>query len=270
MSQFQLKQLEKFAIGILSASHDKLLISTWGQTELFIHSQDNSQGYRFLSTISTTDNDTLRDALWSPHEDNIVYTAQNSNKVVVIMLNTGNAIAKTQMAYPQYLSASDDDLIYLADWITGVHRSTDGGRTWNFVFKSPDRWHCWQVIKVTTDSGDFFWTMEWNGYSDKHLRTYSVNSKRPDGHMTTQDISLFTNDKPIDLFLSRLLYMGKTVVLSDYINRTAHAFSTNGSYIKRLGLLKNRYAPYSGTINKKNKQLFVGVIYGIVGVLNLI
>ena len=99
------------------------------------------------------------DATWTPR-GNIVYTTCPSNKVVV-MSESGKVITThTQMTLPQYLSVSSDNIIYLADSETGVYQSTDDGISWSLVFKSTDEWHCWQVIKVTTNHCDDFWTLE--------------------------------------------------------------------------------------------------------------
>ena len=146
-------QFEGWNVNILSLFNDKLLVSGSGLSQLFIYSREG----RHLSTITTSDNDKLCDATWTPR-GNIVYTTLDSNKVVV-MSESGKVITThKKMTSPQRLSVSNDDIIYLADWETGVFQSTDDGDSWSLVFKLTDEWHCRQVIKVTTDHSDDFWT----------------------------------------------------------------------------------------------------------------
>jgi hypothetical protein len=97
--------------------------------------------------------------VWTPR-GNIVYTADNSNNVVV-MTQRGDVIAQTKTLFPIRLSISTDDVIYLADYRTGVYQSTDDGVTWSHVFKVADGWQCVQVIRVSSDSNtQVFWTSE--------------------------------------------------------------------------------------------------------------
>jgi hypothetical protein len=56
---------------------------------------------------------------------------------------------------------SNDGVIYLADYTTGVYQPRDNGVTWSHVFKVADHWQCVQVIRVSNDSNtQVFWTCE--------------------------------------------------------------------------------------------------------------
>ena len=183
-----------------------------------------------LAHITTNDNDKLFDATWTPH-GNIVYTTYNSNKVVVVMSESGKFITThTQMTDPRYLSVSSDNIIYLADWKTSVYQSIDDGVSWSLVFKSTDGWHCERVIKVTTDHSDDFWTLEYSDNNNKHLRVYSVDRRRSDGNVTWRDINVTTADgKHINLSHSSLSYDGNmNIFLSDFHNKNVHVLSVNG------------------------------------------
>ena len=132
----------------------KLLVSSCQRSQLLIYSREG----RYLSTIAINENDKLCNAKWTPR-GNIVYTTDNSKKVVV-MSESGKIITKHQMEEPRRFSISNEDIIYLADFKTGVYQSTDDGVSWSLVFKSADGRHCTEVIKVTTYHSDDFWTME--------------------------------------------------------------------------------------------------------------
>ena len=249
--------------------NDKLLVSR-GLSQLFIYSREG----RHLSTITTNDNDELWDATWTPR-GNIVYTIWHSNKVVV-MSESGKVITThTHMTLPRYLSVSSDDIIYLADSQTGVYQSTDDGVSWSLVFKSTDGWHCDQVIKVTTDHSDDFWTLEQSGEYpniNNHLRVYSVDRRRSDGNVTWRDINVPTTDgKHIDLSYSSLSYDGNmNIFLSDYYNKAVHVLSVNGQY--HCQLLSSHHienVPCRLAVDKERQLLYVGQNEGVLGVFKL-
>ena len=246
--------------------NDKLLFSSVGLPQLFIYSREG----RHLSTITINDNDKLWDATWTPR-GNIVYTTY-SNKVVV-MSESGKVITThTQMTEPRYISVSSDDIIYLADSKTGVYQSTNDGVSWSLVFKSTDGWHCYQVIKVTTDHSDDFWTLEYSNKKNYHLRVYSVDRRRSDGIVTWRDINVTTTDgKHIDLSGSRLSYDGNmNIFLSDRDNKAVHVLSVNGQY--HCQLLSSHH--FKNTllrlaVDKERQLLYVGQDEGVVGVFKL-
>ena len=246
--------------------NDKLLASIDGLSQLFIYSREG----RHLSTIRTNDNDTLRDATWTPR-GNIVYMTRR-NKVVV-MSEFGKIITThTQMTDSRRFSVSNDNIIYLADSKTGVYQSTDDGVSWSLVFKSTDGWHCRQVIKVTTDHSDDFWTLEKSDSENYHLRVYSVDRRRSDGNLTWRDINVTTTDgKNIDLSYSNLSYDGNmNIFLRDYHNTAVHVLSVNGQYHCQLlssHQIKNN--PYRLAVDKQRQLLYVGHDEGVVGVFKL-
>ena len=256
------------SVNILSVVNDKILLSYVGLSQLFIYSREG----RHLSTIKTNDNDRLFDVTWTPR-GNIVYTTYISNKVVV-MSESGKVISThTQMTKPRYLSVSTDDLIYLADYKTGVYQSTGDGVSWSLVFKSTDGWHCRQVIKVTTDHSDNFWTLEESDNLNWHLRVYSVDRRRSDGNVTWRDINVTTTDcENIDLSYScSLSYDGNmNIFLSDYHNKAVHVLSVNGQY--HCQLLLSRYIknkPCGLAVDKERQLLYVGQDESVVEVFQL-
>ena len=269
LKSFTVDQLMGEDVDTLSVFNDKLLVSCSVYLfQLFIYSREG----RHLSTITTNDNDELIDATWTPR-GNIVYTTYPSNKVVE-MSESGKVInTHTQMTSPRYLSVSSDDIIYLADSSTGVYQSTDDGVSWSLVFKSTDGWHCEQVIKVTTDHSDDFWTLEYNRDSKNyHLRVYSVDRRRSDGNVTWRDINVTTTDgKHINLLSSSLSYDGNmNIFLSDYDNKAVHVLSVNGQY--HCQLLSSHHSenkPSRLAVDKERQLLYVGQDEGVLGVFKL-
>ncbi len=140
----------------------------------------------------------------------------------------GSVISQTPMPYPKYFSVFADNTIYLADFHTGVHQSTDDGLTWSCVFESPDDWHIIQIIKVSTETHtDVFWALEQKNF-DFHMRVYTVSKERTSGSLTCQ--SWCELNLPTDTFVSlsncRLAYDGKTsVYMTDSVNRAVHVWS---------------------------------------------
>ena len=250
--------------------NDKLLVSCSFLSQLFIYSREG----RHLSTITINKNDLLWDATWTPR-GKIVYTTCNihgSNKVVVISESGKVITTHTQMTRPQYLSVSSDDIIYLADYKTGVYQSTDGGVSWSLVFKSTDGWHCYQVIKVTTDHSDDFWTLEQSDNKSRHLRVFSVDRRRSDGNVTWRDINIpTTNGKHINLSYSSLSYDGNiNIFLSDLHNKAVHVLSVNGQYhCQLLSSLHFKDKPRRLAVDKKRQLLYVGQAKGVVAVFEL-
>ena len=265
LQNFTVDQLKGWIVDILSVFNDKLLVSRFGLSQLFICSREGS----LLSSITINDNDMLRNATWTPR-GNIVYTTY-SNKVVVISESGKLITTHTQMTSPKYLSTSNNDIIYLADFKKGVCQSTDDCVSWSLVFKSTDGWHCWQEIKVTTDHSDDFWTLEQSD-NNWHLRVYSVNRKRSDGNMTWRDINVpTTNGKHINLSNSTLSYDGNmNIFLNDWDNKAVHVLSVNGQY--HCQLLSSHHfmtKPCRLAVDKERQLLYVGQCFSVLGVFKL-
>ena len=264
---FVIPQLIAFEIDILSVYGKKVLVSRKGHSYFYIYRQTDRDISRISILNSKTD--TLMDATWTPH-GNIVYTTQIDRKLIVEEGESGDVITSHQMTSPQLLSVSNDGIIYLADSQTGVHQSTDDGITWNSIFKATSGWHCRQVIKVTSDNNDDFWTLENNGQNDR-LRVYSVDRRHSNGITTTRNINMTIADEvQINLPSSKLLHDGKdNILLTDQRSGTSYLFSWDGQYQRQLPS-QNPYKPYGTTIDKETKRLFIGTRNGIVGVLNVI
>ena len=244
-------------ISILSVFKDKLLVGSYGFPRLFICNRDGRECYDF-SNLSITRSDEPFDATWTPR-GNIVFTTKVSQKVVIMSAETGEVITThNQIADPQFLSVSNDGIIYYADMKTGVYQSTDDGVSWSHVFNSTDGWHCRQVIKVTTDHSDDFWTLEESG-NKFHLRVYSVDRKRSDGKVTWKDINASTKDgKYVSLmWRNRLLHDGSAFIfLSSTFDKAIYVLSVNGQYLHHIVYCKSN--PTSLTLDMMRQLLYVG------------
>ena len=263
LSNFTIDKLKSREVNILSVFDDKLLISCHYNSRLFFYSLDGHH----LSSLKINDNDELWDAIWTPR-GNITYSTC-SNKVAVIS-KSGEVISLTQMTEPRFFSVSNDGIIYVADKKRGVYQSKDDGVNWELVFKPADGWQCWQVIKVTTDHSDDFWTLEEKG-SNWHLRVYSVDSRRPDDLLTWRYITLPTiKGKCVDLSLSKLSYDGKaSIFLNDYDHKAVHVLSRNGQYHHQLlspDCISNE--PWLAVVERQ--LLYLGQEDSILGVFKLL
>jgi hypothetical protein len=92
---------------------------------------------------------------------------------VVAANSSGCTIKTTNFTSPSYLSVYYlDDTIYLADKASGIHKSVDGGLTWNNIFLPPENssWQCQQVIRVTVLDSD-----NCNTALDKHENLWIVD-----------------------------------------------------------------------------------------------
>ena len=262
-TQQQLKD-KGYPFHVLSVFNGQLLISSSVLKELYVLSENGD----LLSTLKVTD--FLMDASWTPR-GNIVYTTWHSKKVVA-MSRSGTAISQTQMTDPRLLSVSTDDVIYLADWESGVYESTDDGATWSKVFQSPDGGKCWQVIKVkTNDNCDDFWTLETDNKDKWRVRVYSVNRRRAE-NVTWRDVAVTTSDgKQVGLgILSRLALDGHTnIFLSELNNQAVHVLSSSGGYERQLLSSDHFVYPWRLAVDRERHLLYVGQEWGKVGVFTM-
>ena len=262
---FTVHQLKGSDIKILSLFNEKLMVSDMSRSQLFIYSTEGLH----LSTINSKE--IFYDAIWTPR-GNIVYTTFSSNKVVV-MSETGKVTnIHTWMKGPKSLSISNDGIIYVADWKTGVYQSTDDGVNWSLVFNSTLGWSCLKAIKVATNYSDVFWTVMINRSESNLLRMYNVDRRLSNVKVTWRDIDVpSTNGEQISLPFSSLSHdSNMNIFLSDISNRAVHVLSTNGQFHFQL-LSPNYIAHQPGrlTVDKERQLLYIGQREGLVAVFQL-
>ena len=208
-------------VGILSVFNNKILISKMKQSKLHIYSQEG----HYMSTITLDTDDEVYDAIWTPR-GNIVYTTW-SGKVVVI-LESGKVMTSTSMPDPRRLHVSNDDIIYVADADNGVYQTTDEGVSWSLTFESPIGWKCYEVIKITSEHSDDFWS-KGKENNDWKIYIYSVNRKSCNGNVKRSDVNLNKNQQ-IQFEFSRLSYDNcMNIFLSDFYNAVL-VLSRNNQY----------------------------------------
>ena len=246
------------AVDIISFHDDNILISDYLSNELFVYSNEGS----YVKTLTVPGK--MRDAVWLPG-GNIICTTCN-NRIVMTITQSSDVINETQMTNPNRLTMSSNGCTYLADSESGVYETLDGGSTWKLLFKMPDyRWHCWQVIKVSSqDDGDAFWALESNNGTCR-LREYRLSSstdKRSSAsQLTWRDINTSTSPGvDIDLHYGRLAYDEQTnVFLSDFSNSTVHVFSTSGEHQRQLlSVMHGLDGPRAIIYDSRRKILCVG------------
>ena len=254
----------KSKIQVLSVFNGKILASSRHSSQLIIYSQTGDQ----LSNIAANDISQLCDAIWTPR-GNILYTTYNSNRVKLIS-ETGDVISTQDdelMQQPLCLSVSKG-IIYLADWDIGAFQSIDDGVSWSLVFRSPNEWRCWQVVKVNTAHNDDFWTLSvCRQTDDLNLRTYNVNNN---GDVTWRNISPPTIDNEnINMNESSLVYDGKkSIFLSNWYNNSVHTLSLDDqSHHQILSHLTHK--PCKVAVDEEGCFLYVGENDGVVEVFEL-
>ena len=257
-------QLKDNDVTMISAHKDKLLVSSWGSSQLYIYTLDG----RYISTISVPG--MLFDVTWTPRGD-IACTIRHNHKVIILSQG-GTIITQTEMTNPQCLSVSTNDVMHLADWQNGVYKSANGGASWSRVFQSREGVHCWQVIEIASNHEQIFWTLEM--ISNKYrLCAFNASAKQPDGSLLWTNVALpATGETAINLASSRLGHDGHAnVFLTDQQNNAVHVFSMGGQYQFQLLSSQQINTPWRLAFNSNfcNKLLYVGQSRGEVKVFAL-
>ena len=263
---FTVKQLGPYSpVSILSVRNGKLLVSSYTKSFLLAYSLAGN----YLKTLNI--NGAILDVTWTPR-GNIAYTTYN-NKSVVVMSEAGKIIHTSVMTGPQRFSVSTDDIIYMADEVAGVYQSVDDGASWSLIINSTQRWNCWQVIKVSSEHGDDYWTFLKKGFLSL-MRLYSRNQSIHQGGKikTWKDVNLPTIDgKKVELVDSSVSYDGNSnIFLSDFNTRAVHVWTSRGLYHTRLLSSENfKHEPCKLAIDTRERLLFVGKLNSVVDVYSL-
>ena len=269
---FTINLLKGKSVNILSVLNDKLLVSCNNSHELFTYCHEGS----YLSTITLKEKHELYDATWTPC-GNIVCTTENIFGVkVFVMSECGEIITThTQMSTPLCLSVSNNNIIYLADFEDGIYQSSNDGVTWSLSFKPTKKEHCSQVIKVTDDDCDDFWTL-WaknacNLWRYKgSLSVYSIDRRLSDGKIkTSRNITIPSIDgEKIDLLQSKMSYDGyMNIFLSNWGSNAVHVLSADFKYQSQL--LRSKNTPMKLAIHNERPLLYVGQWDGLIEVFEL-
>ena len=274
-SSLTVKQLKNNAVRRLATSNGKLLISHKESQSFFIYSLENYTCLSIITINETYYEREITDVKWTPR-GNIVFTVFFKGLLSVIT-ESGEVIVKTLMIKPQCLYISNDDIIYLADLVTGLLQSIDDGVTWNVVYKPTDGWQFKQVIKVTTEKSDDFWIVKHEMRASTHkLGVYSAKRKYSGvipNITKTRDIDLdVTGGKRVKLRENSLLYDGEmNIFVSDYTNKNVYLFLKTGQY--RCQLMSSRdfkQEPETLAIDSRKQNLYIGHAYSsMISIYNL-
>ena len=261
---FTVVSLNNLPVNILSVFNDELLISSYKFSHLFIYNREGRQ------LLAIAINGSLLDAAWTPRGVNIVYTA-SYNRVVVMSKSGKLIVAHPQFTSPQRLSVFNDSTIYLIDGNIGVYQSVDDGISWSFAFQLTGEWRCSQLIKVTIDQIDYFWTLGLQNSSARlGLRVYNVDKKSFGRNIDWVNIIVSTTDgKPIDLAFSTLSYDGNNaILLHDLMQSSIYVLPLHVKLHNLLSPHKIKAQPWALAADKNRQQLYVGHS-GKVGLYNL-
>ena len=262
--QLENKREQNQKIILHSLHKDKLLISKSKMSMLFIYSGDG----QYLSNISIKNN--LFDATWTPH-GKIVYTRLGSTlkdeSLLVVNSETGIILSRnTQVKNAQYLSVSNDGIIYVTENQEGVYQSEDDGIKWEFVFKpSKNKWVHLKTIKITNGFMDEFWSLEMQQTEGYRL---SVQSRE---RLSQGNWTLPTHLMVDKSNLPTVIFDGKKNVL---VNRKYQSFITVYSMTNKtkyeIELNTSSSYPLSMAVDNANRRLYVTYDIYKVGTFELI
>ena len=262
---FTINQLRNSGAFILSARNDMLIVSSYAFSVLFVYGLAGN----YIKTIEIEG--FLRDVTWTPR-GNIAYTTYN-RKSVVVMSEAGKIIHTSLMTGPQRFSVSTDDIIYMADEIAGVYQSVDDGASWSLIINSTQKWKYWQVIKVSSEHGDDYWTFLTKDFISL-MRVYSRNQSIHQGGKieTWKDVNLpIVDGKMVELVDSSVSFDGNSnIFLSDFNNKAVHVWTSRGHYHGQL-LSSNhfKHEPCKLAMDLSRRLLLVGTLNSVVDVYSL-
>ena len=242
---------------IISIFNGKLLISQRFISYVLIYRQNGSH----LLTHSTSKNEWLMDATWTP-QGYILYVIANNNNVVRMDEN-GKAKRSSILGYPTSLTVSDDNIVYLASvQNTGVFRSLDDGVIWTSVLKLTNDWGIWQMIKVASHKGDELWTkLEDSSQHIYQLRSYKlINGDIPDDGIWKEiNISLFQLDSNSILPKCKFAYdSNMNIIISAGYLKTVYAFSMFSENVyKLLSSDHIKHEPKNIIVDRKNLMMYI-------------
>ena len=269
LSNFTANQC-KHGVATLSTYSDNLLVGCSEDYRLYIFSRKG----QYLANVTLNNTDWVRDAIWTPN-GNIIFSPIFGGKIVTLS-KFGYVIATTILQAPYCFSVSNDDIIYITEFETGVYQSTDGGLQWSLVFKPTVGWHCFMTIKVIANNSADFWTLETaDDRNFGRLRVYSFNIGRLDGYVTWKDIdtvNITSNGEYVDIIATSLSYDGYgNVFLGDIKNKAVYVFLVSGQYHCQLMLSERlKYDPNKLYVDNKHQLLYVPQSKGLVSVFKLI
>jgi hypothetical protein len=247
------------------SSEGKILAYVWGSCDIHVYEADGSA----KKTISLPrDSSVLCDAAFTSN-GNIVCSLYDDK--VVVMSKSGELISAVRVSDGRHLSVCSDGTIYVADRLTGVHQSTNGGKHFSREFTSHDKSSFWRVIRVSsTLQSDIFWALKVLDDDNMRLMVYTVNKHRFVDNAQGRDIALPPH---VDLRGGVMAFDSKRnlIYITDRRNRAVHAWSVTSEQYECQLLSPQHFdyirRPECLTVN--NNIMYVGQSDNIVGVFQL-
>jgi hypothetical protein len=190
---------------------------------------------------------------------------------VTVISTSGALISVVQLPDPRYLSVCSDGIIDVADWLTGVHQSTDGGKKFFRMFTSLDDGFFWQVIRVSsTSQSNIFWVLKVFDDNSMRLMVYTVSTDSDKDIVEGRDIAL-----PPHVYLRNAAMAfdrwRDLVYITDRHNRAVHALSVASERYECQPLSPQHFndTRTPTCLVVKDDVMYVGQSENMVGVFKL-
>lgn len=261
----------------VSVSHDGQLLVVGDYTVDRFYIYNNSGSY--VSTIHIPENDTMDDAAWTPHGDNIVVTSTYRPPLWVMSVN-GDVISKTELdttstkRTPEKLSVSPDGIIYAILHSGGIFESRDDGKAWTLLINKHDDVYMYEhAVRVSINNNSYdVWTIVRIDYyyqqdrllrSEYRLRIYTI-LRATDKAPTWRDLA-FPQSVRVGLdHFSQLTFDGHSHVYVSENESGVYVWSTDGQYVCQLPDAERNIR--SMTVDTQRHVLYIGHRKGYVSV----
>ena len=270
-------RLQSDIVSILSLSGNCLFIGRRNSTKLSLYDLDNFQWIRYQHLkdgVQPTDVKVL--------ENGNMLCASEKSKRVVLMSKNCSLINQTQMNEPVCCHISHSrDAVYVANGSDGIFVSRDEGMSWERIFYSPKKAHCYGVIAISSNPNKdgIYWVCENEGKENNDifvLREYVVKWNKK-GKMSFQytniNLDYYDQNKESVVHIEPI-YMaydgGDCVYICDDVNDRLHAFNVSNKTHRLLSTSDNQLKePSSLAVDEKRRRLYVGQADGQVLIFSL-
>ena len=252
----------------LSVYNNKILACTSGGKEVYVYSTNGVK----LSTFKVSMKNLLS-ATWIS-DCQVICTSDNRENPIIMseLESTLIELSKFKYCVDIHSSVHKPKVIYIADWMRGVYKSVDIGKTWFHVCPLPSKCFLRQVIPIITNDNkkQVFWTQTWKSLDSRHcLQECVVNQQ---GLAKWRDIDLsMQSGKTIQLeWRSTMVYDENDVIfLSCPTDHAVYAFSVkSGKLVQSLSITEGLHEPSGLAIDNTAKLLYVGNKYGDIKIFN--
>ena len=273
VEQLENSRLKPHVITILFLFNSCIFIGRTNSTKLSVYDGNNLEYLRDQSLhdgVQPIDVKMLQNG-------NLLCLSEQSKRVV-LMTQTSRFIKQACFDFPVHCFISKTNVIYLANSRDGIYKSADDGMSWNQVFCSPDRAHCYRIIVISSveEAHNIYWVCENKGDRNYRLREYYfVSQQNGEIALRYNDISLAYFDKNNNTLKSIrptcLAYDdGDYIYLCDRRENAVHVFNVKNKTRSLLLTSQDKLdSPRSLAIDEERKRLYVGQNNGQVMLFSL-